>query len=121
MSTKKSNLETKPLLEASSKGEETRRRKRWWKNVLDVEEAKNQMLFSLPMILTSVFNYSITLVYVMFAGRLGNLELAGATLAYSWASVTGFTFMVNSSFTLVLRLFIYKIFNIFWCFWFVIS
>ncbi|KAF2286323.1 hypothetical protein GH714_014073 [Hevea brasiliensis] len=97
MSTKKSNLETKPLLEASSKGEETRRRKRWWKNVLDVEEAKNQMLFSLPMILTSVFYYSITLVSVMFAGRLGNLELAGATLAYSWASVTGFTFMTGLS------------------------
>jgi MATE family multidrug resistance protein len=63
--------------------------------VLDVEEAKNQILFSLPMILTNVFYYLITLVSVMFAGHLGELELAGATLANSWAMVTGFAFMVT--------------------------
>ncbi|GLU23343.1 hypothetical protein SLE2022_393600 [Rubroshorea leprosula] len=69
----------------------------WWGNVLDVGEAKNQVLFSLPMILTNVFYYSIPLVSVMFAGHLGELELAGATLANSWANVTGFAFMVGLS------------------------
>ncbi|KAL6283593.1 hypothetical protein ACE6H2_014522 [Prunus campanulata] len=63
--------------------------------VLDVEEAKKQVLFSLPMIFTNLFYYLITLVSVMFAGHLGKLELAGATLANSWAIVTGFAFMAQ--------------------------
>ncbi|TXG66893.1 hypothetical protein EZV62_008168 [Acer yangbiense] len=64
----------------------------WWRKVLvlDVEEAKNQVLFSLPMILTNVFYYAIPLVSVVFAGHL---ELAGATLANYWATVTVFAFM----------------------------
>ncbi|TYG71616.1 hypothetical protein ES288_D05G411300v1 [Gossypium darwinii] len=70
---------------------------RWWKNVLDLEEAKKQVLFSLPMIVTNVVYYSITLVSVMFAGHLGELQLAGATLANSWATVTGFAFMTGLS------------------------
>ncbi|XP_004296523.1 PREDICTED: MATE efflux family protein LAL5-like isoform X2 [Fragaria vesca subsp. vesca] len=83
-----------PLLESGVDGGEGLR---WWNKVLDVEEAKNQVLFSLPMILTNVFYYLITLVSVMFAGHLGELELAGATLANSWAVVTGFAFMVGLS------------------------
>ncbi|KAG4149724.1 hypothetical protein ERO13_D05G351600v2 [Gossypium hirsutum] len=50
---------------------------RCWKNVLDLEKAKKQVLFSLPMIVTNVVYYSITLVSVI---------LAGATLANSWAT-----------------------------------
>ncbi|GMI63644.1 DETOXIFICATION 18 [Hibiscus trionum] len=69
----------------------------WWKNVLDLGEAKNQVLFSLPMILTNLVYYSLTLVSVMFAGHLGELHLAGATLANSWATVTGFAFMTGLS------------------------
>ncbi|KAK1580863.1 hypothetical protein Q3G72_000814 [Acer saccharum] len=93
---------TKPLLQeaaagVSFHGEEDRNRGGggWWRKVLvlDVEEAKNQVLFSLPMILTNVFYYAIPLVSVEFAGHLGHLELAGATLANSWATVTVFAFM----------------------------
>ena len=58
------------------------------------EEVKQQVMFSLPMILTNVACYSIPLISVMFAGHLGDLELAGATLANSWATVTGYTLMV---------------------------
>lgn len=68
----------------------------WWKKVLDVQETKKQLLFSLPMIVTNVFYYSITLVSVMIAGHLGELELAGATLANSWAVVTGLATMVTT-------------------------
>ncbi|OMO73247.1 Multi antimicrobial extrusion protein [Corchorus olitorius] len=66
-----------------------------WNKVMDMEEGKNQVRFSLPMILTNVSYFSITLVSVMFAGHLGEIELAGATLANSWATVTGFAFMVT--------------------------
>ncbi|XP_049402161.1 protein DETOXIFICATION 18-like [Solanum stenotomum] len=69
----------------------------WWAKLIDVEEAKNQMLFSLPMIVVNSCFYFINLVSVMFAGHLGKLELAASNLANSWAMVTGFSFMVGLS------------------------
>ncbi|XP_061354345.1 protein DETOXIFICATION 19-like [Gastrolobium bilobum] len=69
----------------------------WWNKVLDMEEAKQQLMFSLPMILTNLFYYLITLVSVMLVGHLGELQLAGATLANSWFSVTGVAVMVGLS------------------------
>ncbi|KAL3652570.1 hypothetical protein CASFOL_002251 [Castilleja foliolosa] len=51
----------------------------------------------MPMILTNVSYYLIPLVSVMFAGHLGDLELAGANLANSWAAVSGFDLMVGLS------------------------
>ncbi|KAG6421368.1 hypothetical protein SASPL_117919 [Salvia splendens] len=65
--------------------------------VIDVAEAKGQVVFALPMILTNAAFYFIPLVSVMFAGHLGDLELAAANLANSWASVTGFSFLVGLS------------------------
>lgn len=84
------------LEESDINGRENRK---WWKKVLDMEEAKHQLLFSLPMILTNLFYYLITLVSVMLVGHLGDLQLAGATLANSWFSVTGVALMVLHSFT----------------------
>ncbi|XP_015868122.3 protein DETOXIFICATION 19 [Ziziphus jujuba] len=87
-----------PLLEEDGGEEEEENRGiRWWNRVLDMKEAKKQVWFSMPMIITNLFYYLITLVSVMFAGHLGNLQLAGATLANSWATVTGFAFMVGLS------------------------
>ncbi|TYG96294.1 hypothetical protein ES288_A11G338400v1 [Gossypium darwinii] len=51
----------------------------------------------LSKILSNVSYYSITLVSDMVSGHLGELELAGATLANSWASVTGFAIMIGLS------------------------
>ncbi|AEE76776.1 unnamed protein product [Arabidopsis thaliana] len=65
--------------------------------LIDVEEAKTQIIYSLPMIFTNLFYYCIPLTSVMFASQLGQLELAGATLANSWATVTGFAFMTGLS------------------------
>ncbi|KAL5715458.1 hypothetical protein ACHQM5_017272 [Ranunculus cassubicifolius] len=65
--------------------------------IIDVEEAKTQIMFSIPMIITNVSYYAITLVSVMFAGHLGQLELASSTLANSWATVTGMALMVGLS------------------------
>ncbi|XP_031253753.1 protein DETOXIFICATION 18-like [Pistacia vera] len=76
-------------------GEENTRS--WWKKLCDMEETKNQLLFSLPMILTNLFYYVVTLISVMFAGHLGHLQLAGATLANSWAFVSGFVLMTGLS------------------------
>ena len=71
-----------------------RRSSSWVQKLIDVEESKAQIIYSLPMIFTNLFIYCIPLTSVMFASHLGQLELAGATLANSWATVTGFAFMV---------------------------
>ncbi|KAG4166655.1 hypothetical protein ERO13_A13G146533v2 [Gossypium hirsutum] len=70
---------------------------RCWKKVMDLGEAKTQIMFAVPMVLSNVFYFSITMVSVMFAGHLGEVELAGSTLANSWATVTGFAFMTGLS------------------------
>ncbi|TYH35307.1 hypothetical protein ES332_D13G184100v1 [Gossypium tomentosum] len=70
---------------------------RCWKKVMDLAEAKTQIMFAVPMVLSNVFYFSITMVSVMFAGHLGEVELAGSTLANSWATVTGFAFMTGLS------------------------
>ncbi|EYU26372.1 hypothetical protein ABFS82_08G186900 [Erythranthe guttata] len=69
----------------------------WLNKVIDVEEAKDQIVFALPMIVTNVSYYFIPLVSVMFAGHIGELELAGSNLANSWAAVSGFALMVGLS------------------------
>ncbi|KAL8046574.1 hypothetical protein ABFX02_08G186300 [Erythranthe guttata] len=71
--------------------------RRWLSKVIDVEEAKEQIVFAVPVIATNVSYCFIPLVSVMFAGHLGELELAGSNLANSWAFVTGFDLMVGLS------------------------
>ncbi|GAB4846439.1 Protein DETOXIFICATION 18 [Ancistrocladus abbreviatus] len=88
--------DTAPLLEAATT-DGRRRWRQWLEKVIDMEEAKGQLLFSLPMILTNVCYYLIPLVSVMFAGHLGELDLAGSTLANSWTTVTGLSFMIGLS------------------------
>lgn len=83
--------------EAGKKDRNDWRWRDWWKKVMDVEEVKNQILFSLPLILTNVAYFFIPLVSVMFAGHLGDLQLAASNLANSWANVTGFMFLVGLS------------------------
>ncbi|XP_057472423.1 protein DETOXIFICATION 18-like isoform X2 [Actinidia eriantha] len=86
------------LLVEYSAGEHGREsEKRWWEKVLDLGEAKKQVLFSLPMIITSVSYDLILVVSVMFSGHLGERELAASNLANSWATITGFAFMIGLS------------------------
>lgn len=80
-----------PLLQVSHGGDGLV----WWKKLLDKEELKKQFSISFPMVLTNLFYYGIPLISVMFAGHLGELELAGATLGNSWTTVTGIAFMVG--------------------------
>ncbi|KDP45886.1 hypothetical protein JCGZ_15330 [Jatropha curcas] len=97
------NAEEKPLLVPRIDGDEennnnnNNNNEEWWKKILDLQEVKNQILFALPMILTNAFYYLIPLVSVMFAGQLGELQLAGATLANSWCVVSGIAFTTGLS------------------------
>ncbi|KAL3508692.1 hypothetical protein ACH5RR_028093 [Cinchona calisaya] len=88
---------SRPLLVIDDEETGAKDKYEWWNKIVDVEEAKNQIWFSLPMILTNVSYYLIPLVSVMFAGHLGQVQLAASNLANSWASVTGLAFMVGLS------------------------
>ncbi|KAL0928092.1 hypothetical protein M5K25_002332 [Dendrobium thyrsiflorum] len=92
-------MDSAPLLEfsAGESNEQGRRKEGWLWKLVDVEEVKYQLLFSIPMIITNMAYYAITLVSVMFAGHLGDTELAGATLGNSWSSVTGIALVTGLS------------------------
>jgi MATE family multidrug resistance protein len=84
---------------AAGKGEDAAagsKRSRWWRGGMwDAEEAAGQVAFAAPMVATSMAFYAIPLVSVMYAGRIGDVELAGATLGNSWGTVTGIALMVS--------------------------
>lgn len=87
-----------PLIEPAAcdqEEEEKRRGGGCLRRLIDAEEAKWQLRFSVPMIFTNMSYFAVTLVSVMFAGHLGDLELAGATLGNSWGTVTGLALMVS--------------------------
>lgn len=58
-------------------------------------EVKKQLWLAGPMITVSFLQYSLTVVSVMFVGHLGELSLAGAALAASFAGVSGFSLLVG--------------------------
>ncbi|CAL5083114.1 unnamed protein product [Urochloa decumbens] len=80
-----------------SGGEPAARPTSWLGRVVDTEEAREQLGFAVPMVLTSMAYYGIPLVSVMFSGQLGDVHLAGATLGNSWATVTGYAFVTGLS------------------------
>ncbi|KEH26665.1 putative multi antimicrobial extrusion protein [Medicago truncatula] len=58
-----------------------------------VEEVKKQLWLSGPLISVAFLNFGINLISVMFVGHLGELPLSGASMATSFAAVTGFTLL----------------------------
>ncbi|XP_062222676.1 protein DETOXIFICATION 19-like [Phragmites australis] len=81
----------------AAEGQERPPRSSWPGRAVDTEEAWAQLRFAAPMILTSISYYGIPLVSVMFSGHLGDVQLAGATLGNSWATVTGYAFVTGLS------------------------
>ena len=63
-----------------------------------IEEAKKQLGLAGPLIVVSILQNSIQLISVMFNGHLGELPLSSASLATSFASVTGFSVLVSEIF-----------------------
>lgn len=60
-----------------------------------VEEVKRQLWLAGPLICVSVSQSSLQLISIMFVGHLGELALSGASMATSFASVTGFILLVS--------------------------
>ncbi|XP_061343670.1 protein DETOXIFICATION 16-like isoform X2 [Gastrolobium bilobum] len=60
-----------------------------------VEEVKKLLWLAGPMVSVTLLNFSLQVISVMFVGHLGNLPLSGASMATSFASVTGFSLLVG--------------------------
>lgn len=60
-----------------------------------LEEVKKQLWLSGPLISVTLLNFCLNLISVMFVGHLGELALSGASMATSFASVTGFSLLVS--------------------------
>ncbi|KAL5544900.1 hypothetical protein UlMin_008684 [Ulmus minor] len=60
-----------------------------------LEEVKKQLWLAGPMISVSLLQYCLQMISVMFVGHLGELSLSGASMATSFASVTGFSLLIG--------------------------
>lgn len=60
-----------------------------------IEEVKRQLWLSGPLISVSLLQFCLQMISVMFVGHLGELPLSGASMATSFATVTGFSFLVS--------------------------
>ncbi|KAF5208095.1 Detoxification-like protein [Thalictrum thalictroides] len=60
-----------------------------------VAEVKKQLWLAGPLISVNLLMYSLQVISVMFVGHLGELALSGASMATSFASVTGFSLLIG--------------------------
>ncbi|XP_026384964.1 protein DETOXIFICATION 16-like [Papaver somniferum] len=59
------------------------------------EQVKKQLWLSGPLITVNLLQFCIQLISVMFVGHLGELSLSGASMATSFATVTGFSLLMG--------------------------
>ncbi|KAJ8771511.1 hypothetical protein K2173_026688 [Erythroxylum novogranatense] len=60
---------------------------------LAIQEAISISKIALPMILTGLLLYSRSMISMLFLGRLGELTLAGGSLALGFANITGYSIL----------------------------
>ncbi|KAI3856681.1 hypothetical protein MKX03_026806 [Papaver bracteatum] len=60
-----------------------------------IEEVKKQLWLSGPLVTVNVLQFCIQLISIMFVGHLGELSLSGASMATSFATVTGFSLLMG--------------------------
>ncbi|XP_022134851.1 protein DETOXIFICATION 16-like isoform X2 [Momordica charantia] len=77
-----------PLIHISEEQENRRRNQ-------IAEELKKQLWLAGPLISVNLLQYCLQMISIMFVGHLGELPLSGASMAASFASVTGFSVMIG--------------------------
>ncbi|CAA2977745.1 DETOXIFICATION 49-like [Olea europaea subsp. europaea] len=60
---------------------------------LVIQEINSIAKIALPMIITGLFLYSRSMISMLFLGRLGDLALAGGSLAVGFANITGYSIL----------------------------
>lgn len=61
-----------------------------------IEEGKKQLFLAGPMMFVNLLLSLVQTISVMFVGHVGELALSGASMATSFASVTGFSLLVQN-------------------------
>ena len=87
---KEENLETPFVVQESEK-----RIKSYSKDEI-LGEFKKQLYLAGPLMTVNLLICGLSMISVMFVGHLGELALSGASMATSFASVTGTSLMVSS-------------------------
>ncbi|KAF8695482.1 hypothetical protein HU200_037450 [Digitaria exilis] len=64
-------------------------------SALEAAETKRLLRLAGPLVVSFILRNAVQMVSVMFVGHLGELPLAGASLAASLANVTGFSFLAG--------------------------
>ena len=59
------------------------------------EEMKRLLVLAGPLMTVNFLLYCLQVISIMFVGHLGELPLSGASMATSFASVTGLSLMVS--------------------------
>ncbi|XP_058727678.1 protein DETOXIFICATION 16-like [Vicia villosa] len=75
--------------------EETKQKRKEENKRKLIEEVKKQLWLSGPLICVSFLNFAIDLISVMFVGHLGELPLSAASMATSFATLTGFSLLMG--------------------------
>ncbi|XP_075666216.1 protein DETOXIFICATION 16-like [Castanea sativa] len=60
-----------------------------------VEEAKKQLWLAGPLVSVNLLVNCLQVISVMYVGHLGELALSGAAMATSFATVTGYSFLIG--------------------------
>lgn len=60
-----------------------------------IKEVKKQLLLAGPLVSSNFLLFGMQVISVMYVGHLGELALAGASMATSFASVTGLSLIVR--------------------------
>ena len=85
-------MEREEGLQGLGKENEFESRKLW--NEITIE-VKKQLALAGPLMMFNPLIYFLQVISVMFVSHLGKLALSGASMASSFASVTGFSLMVS--------------------------
>lgn len=72
---------------------------------LVIAELKRQLWLAVPLSSVGILQYILQTISIMFVGHLGTLPLSGASMATSFASVTGFTLLVYTIISFLLYTF----------------
>lgn len=87
----------KPLIQANEEegGFELRGRNGGFEKKEVVEEVKKQLWLAGPLVCVSLLQFCLQLISIMFVGHLGKLALSAASMATSFATVTGFSLLMG--------------------------
>lgn len=87
-----------PLIRETVKEEESKNKK----NEI-LEEMKRLLVLAGPLMTVNFLIYCLQVISIMFVGHLGELALSGASMATSFASVTGLSLMDMSEYRLLAK------------------